>query len=840
MTQEEECPLCIEKYTKRGEHKPITCHLCKFTACTSCTQRFLLDAEKRILPQCMNNTCRVEWKREFLLSVFTKTFVNNQLKKHKEDILFEREKSFEPSTMNSLKLAMVKREKNKSIQEIKKELDKIRGKQQNLLSNLNDIENEMRNYYFLKYPDTFIQDLRRNSVNIPFHIHDREDSKYIKKTFNIIEKFHECAKNIYNHCYSRDQNHCMIAYNNIIKLQELIKESKNTIHFSQQFDENIKKIIQPNSITTKQLTICYGNIQMELEKYKQNFVKGEMLTTLMDKFKETDEYKKSYLTFQSLEKEQNEVRKKLNEVSKIIRDSYWNQAEIRTKYRAQQQLATPTPTITETEPGKETEEKEEKEKKHLTIHCPTANCGGYLNSKWKCDICGTKVCSKCNAIKSSLSLSEIEERIKEEEQKSLDDDDCTDIVNIINVLSNYIEITSSICNFVQTYIEKMKKDELTFEQFFDNLEKKYVINKEHVDLEKLKKEMLTCEILFPIRIKYRINDEIVLDIAAHSHSHSQTQTQTHSHSQTQTPYHICLREDVESVDAIKKDSKKCPNCGECIEKISGCDQMWCTSCHTGFSWKTGNIVKGRLHNPHYFEYINRNKSEDLQTRNVMDIRCGGLPDYVNLIQHLFNVGVLDIPTSNRNFYTIQNISNFMDFHNLRRAYGGYMLKSTSVLLEYSEFNSLIARMYSSLIDIQDLLTGSINRETDVNDTGKNLDNRILYMLREIDEAKFKHLIQMREKRLEKYVEIGQIYNMILSVCTDLYNNIIGSQNPDEIRNIFLVQFYEIRKHFNICMYNVSSIFDRAVLPHIDGKWIFTHNTDFKLFKINSKKDDIET
>ena len=46
---------------------------------------------------------------------------------------------------------------------------------------------------------------------------------------------------------------------------------------------------------------------------------------------------------------------------------------------------------------------------------------------------------------------------------------------------------------------------------------------------------------------------------------------------------------------IKKETVKCPNCATPIYKISGCDQMWCTSCNIAFNWRTGRKIKGIIH-----------------------------------------------------------------------------------------------------------------------------------------------------------------------------------------------------------------------------------------------------
>lgn len=70
--------------------------------------------------------------------------------------------------------------------------------------------------------------------------------------------------------------------------------------------------------------------------------------------------------------------------------------------------------------------------------------------------------------------------------------------------------------------------------------------------------------------------------------------------------HTCDPNDVASAELIKAQTKSCPSCGERISKIEGCDQMWCTSCNTAFSWRTGTIDTGVVHNPHFFEFQRQN------------------------------------------------------------------------------------------------------------------------------------------------------------------------------------------------------------------------------------------
>lgn len=70
--------------------------------------------------------------------------------------------------------------------------------------------------------------------------------------------------------------------------------------------------------------------------------------------------------------------------------------------------------------------------------------------------------------------------------------------------------------------------------------------------------------------------------------------------------HTCNPEIVESIKAIRLGTKPCPKCASLISKVDGCDQMWCTQCHTAFSWNTGEIQTTVVHNPHYFQWLREN------------------------------------------------------------------------------------------------------------------------------------------------------------------------------------------------------------------------------------------
>lgn len=89
--------------------------------------------------------------------------------------------------------------------------------------------------------------------------------------------------------------------------------------------------------------------------------------------------------------------------------------------------------------------------------------------------------------------------------------------------------------------------------------------------------------------------------------------------------HECNPDDVASLNEIKKTAKPCPSCGAPTTRISGCSQMWCTYCRTGYNYQKLTITRGNIENPHHTEYM-----QSLNTikggavaREPGDVPCGG-------------------------------------------------------------------------------------------------------------------------------------------------------------------------------------------------------------------------
>jgi len=87
------CDVCCEKFNKIN-HKKVECPFCDLQSCRACSQRYLLSIADD--PHCMG--CKNMWNREFVDSFCTKYFRNTELRRHRENILFEREKTLMPGT----------------------------------------------------------------------------------------------------------------------------------------------------------------------------------------------------------------------------------------------------------------------------------------------------------------------------------------------------------------------------------------------------------------------------------------------------------------------------------------------------------------------------------------------------------------------------------------------------------------------------------------------------------------------------------------------------------------------------------------------------------------------
>ena len=108
----ENCDVCCEKFNKIN-HKKVECPFCDLQSCRACSQRYLLSIVDD--PHCMG--CKNIWNREFVDTWCTKYFRNTELRRHRENILFEREKIQMPETQPEVERIKTMRKLYKIINE---------------------------------------------------------------------------------------------------------------------------------------------------------------------------------------------------------------------------------------------------------------------------------------------------------------------------------------------------------------------------------------------------------------------------------------------------------------------------------------------------------------------------------------------------------------------------------------------------------------------------------------------------------------------------------------------------------------------------------------------------
>lgn len=97
-----ECNICIESFNK-STRKQIKCPDCEFDICLTCTKTFFKNSEKSS-PCCAG--CNKIFTDDFMRDKFPKTYINNELKRILENVIFEEEKQLLPATQELAKYEM--------------------------------------------------------------------------------------------------------------------------------------------------------------------------------------------------------------------------------------------------------------------------------------------------------------------------------------------------------------------------------------------------------------------------------------------------------------------------------------------------------------------------------------------------------------------------------------------------------------------------------------------------------------------------------------------------------------------------------------------------------------
>ena len=201
--------------------------------------------------------------------------------------------------------------------------------------------------------------------------------------------------------------------------------------------------------------------------------------------------------------------------------------------------------------------------------------------------------------------------------------------------------------------------------------------------------------------------------------------------------HICNPDNIASAELIKKSTKPCPKCCVRIHKLSGCDQMWCTECNIAFSWNTGKIDTGHIHNPHYFQWL-RNNPQNMNIRQILANPCA---DDIPTITEILNIISRDTGINGSYLIIRQKVKAIVT---------GYHEKPETTLI-------------GGIQHITDLIEKNNNF---INNNAINKTLRVKYLLGLIDETEYKNKLNIFYKKYNKIRSFTQIYQILVNVITD--------------------------------------------------------------------------
>jgi hypothetical protein len=240
--------------------------------------------------------------------------------------------------------------------------------------------------------------------------------------------------------------------------------------------------------------------------------------------------------------------------------------------------------------------------------------------------------------------------------------------------------------------------------------------------------------------------------------------------------HECNADVLATARLLSNDTKPCPKCRTGIFKIDGCDQMWCTQCHTAFNWRTGRI-QDVVHNPHYFEWLRRNG-------NTIPRDPGDNPCRNELTHSIY-----------------RDIQELLRKSNNRR---NPLAKSCESLVEKIIRNTLHLRYV-------------IIPRYNVGDRVQRNENlRVQYLRNKISEDTFKTILQRTQKRIDKYTEIHNVLDILLTTVTEIMFRFIvhlreTSTNGGNWKSDILEEIDPIVDYTNECLSYISKTYSSTVI-----------------------------
>lgn len=688
-----ECAVCCETYNS-STRKKITCKVCNYTSCTKCTACYILSTTTNA--HCMN--CRVAWTREILCDAFTSKFVNKDYKEHRENVLYERQRSLMPATQSYVESLKRANDLNKEKKEIQTALEPLYVRQGVLLQRISAVEADIE--YIIK---------NRKKLCVLNTKIAAEEEKIDELTF--------CA--------------------NILMSRQTKTTSEKRQFVRKCPAEDCRGFLS----TQWKCGLCDAHVCKDCHNVK--YV-GEAITDA-----------------HTCKSEDLETARLLAKDSKPCPKCGVIICKIDGCFAPSTEIPLMDDSI--------------KLAKDVTVGDVLVGDDGKPREVIEC-------CSGVDDMYHIIQRHGINYTVNSRHKLVLVYKYDKDIVYDVDTSAWVMNVYDHTNNAIKTY--SVKADGNT----------KAAVAEARRKMEELKYSIDTPEFIeIPVCDYIRLPDSLKKNLYGAKRRDDSSSDDIYSSIYQVHVVHAGMGEYFGFTVAgsnrrflLKDDTI-----------VHNCDQMWCTMCHTAFSWRTGAIETGRIHNPYYYAHLRQTQGQ--VPREIGDIPCGGVPNwwsYQNKLSTMFGV----------------------------RYRGGYVpaaaAESGADYIRGQAIISQLARVHQLHGHIEATVLGRYRVVDGVDD---NRDLRAEFMLKNITEEIFKKELQKREKAREKSMEIYMVLQTFQAVCTDLLQRLIIAEDTEAVQTI-LQELTEIANYTNISMMPISKRY-HCVVPVIK-EWLVTTDAAF--------------
>ena len=427
--------------------------------------------------------------------------------------------------------------------------------------------------------------------------------------------------------------------------------------------------------------------------------------------------------------------------------------------------------------------------------CPAEDCRGFLSAKWKCGTCEKWSCPDCHMVKGTTRDAEhtcnpddvATARLLANDTKQCPKcstnifkiDGCFSENTPILLYDGSIKMSQNICvgdilvgddGAKRTVLDTTTGVDDLYE-VIQNKAAAYTVNSKHTLALKYCGDSrwhetfartLTCDEVIEISVEeyMKLDNTMKLNLMGYKSNVSDSQTNK-DYLRTSINVDFARRDKYYGWQIDGNHRFILPD----FTVVRNCDQMWCTQCHTAFSWRTG-AIENNIHNPHYYEWLRRTNGGDAP-RNPGDVPCGR-----ELNHHLAE----SIARCLRNRHSKSSKSEAC------RKRCDTIIRRT-IHLNYAE------------------------RPMPAAYEARNEELRVKYLMKEVTEEDMKEQLHRDDKRHSRLQELSDIYTMVITTVTDIMfrflHHLENESRPNQFSTDILNEIDPLVEYANECLSEVS-------------------------------------